>query len=81
MEKLPEQTLAFHNETLRRIKEMPGVDGVSFGAMVPWRDAGVFGPGFEFSADGHVFARRARKILAVGSGRSRRDFSSRWEFH
>jgi hypothetical protein len=22
--------------------------------MVPWRDAGGFGPGFEFSADGHV---------------------------
>jgi putative ABC transport system permease protein len=54
--KTSEQTLAFHNETLRRIKEMPGVDGVSFGAMVPWRDAGVFGPGFEFSADGHVRA-------------------------
>jgi putative ABC transport system permease protein len=22
--------------------------------MVPWRDAGAYGPGFEFSADGHV---------------------------
>ena len=24
--------------------------------MVPWRDAGAFGPGFDFSADGHVRA-------------------------
>jgi putative ABC transport system permease protein len=52
----PEQTNAFYQETMRRIKEMPGVDGVSFGGMVPWRDAGAFGPGFEFSADGHVRA-------------------------
>jgi len=54
--KTPEQTIAFHNETIRRIKEMPGVDGVSFGGNVPWRDAGAFGLGFEFSADGHVRA-------------------------
>jgi putative ABC transport system permease protein len=54
--KTPEQTVAFHTEAIRRIKEMPGVDGVSFGAMVPWRDAGSYGPGFEFSADGHVRA-------------------------
>jgi len=54
--KTPEQTSAFYRETIRRIKEMPGVDGVSFGGMVPWRDAGAFGPGFEFSADGHVRA-------------------------
>jgi putative ABC transport system permease protein len=54
--KTPEQTIAFHNETLRRIREMPGVDGVSFGGNVPWRDAGTFGFGFEFSADGHVRA-------------------------
>ena len=52
----PEQTIAFYNETIRRIKEMPGVDGVSIGTIVPWRDAGGFGPGFEFSADGHVRA-------------------------
>jgi putative ABC transport system permease protein len=52
----PEETNAFYQETMRRIKEMPGVDGVSFGGMVPWRDAGAFGPGFEFSADGHVRA-------------------------
>ncbi len=51
-----EQTIAFYNETIRRIKELPGVDGVSIGTLIPWRDAGAFGPGFEFSADGHVRA-------------------------
>jgi putative ABC transport system permease protein len=54
--KTPEQILGFYNETIRRIKELPGVDGVSVGSQVPWRDAGNFGPGFEFSADGHVKA-------------------------
>ncbi len=52
--KTPEQILGFYNEAMRRIKELPGVDGVSVGSQVPWRDAGAFGPGFEFSADGHV---------------------------
>jgi hypothetical protein len=32
------------------------VDHVSFGSEIPWRDAGGFGPGFEFSADGFVKA-------------------------
>jgi ABC-type antimicrobial peptide transport system permease subunit len=39
-----------------RIAELPGVDSVAVGSTVPWRDAGNFGPGFEFSADGHVRA-------------------------
>ena len=52
--KTPEQILGFYTEAMRRIKELPGVDGVSVGSQVPWRDAGNFGPGFEFSADGHV---------------------------
>jgi predicted permease len=50
----PEQILSFYNETLRRIKDLPGVDAVSAGMVTPWRDAGTFGPGFQFSADGHV---------------------------
>jgi ABC-type antimicrobial peptide transport system permease subunit len=32
------------------------VDKTAFGILVPWRDAGTFGPGFQFSADGHVRA-------------------------
>ena len=52
--KPPEQIINFYNEALRRIHELPGVDGVATGTIVPWRDAGSFGPGFQFSADGHV---------------------------
>jgi ABC-type antimicrobial peptide transport system permease subunit len=39
---------------MRQIAALPGVDRVAVGTVVPWRDAGVFGPGFQFSADGHV---------------------------
>jgi predicted permease len=52
----PDQIIAFYKETLRRISEVPGVDRVALGTQVPWRDKGVLGPGFEFSADGHVKA-------------------------
>jgi putative ABC transport system permease protein len=50
----PEPVLNFYREALRRIGELPGVDRVAVGTTVPWRDAGNFGPGFEFSADGYV---------------------------
>jgi predicted permease len=52
----PDQIAGFYKESMRRITELPGVDRVAFGAVVPWRDAAVFGPGFEFSADGYVRA-------------------------
>jgi putative ABC transport system permease protein len=52
----PDQIVGFYKETTRRIKELPGVDGVAVGTAVPWRDAGDFGFGLEFSADGHVRA-------------------------
>src|SRR5260370_1910648 len=55
-ERTADQILGFYNETIRRITELPGVDRVAVGTVVPWRDAGSFGPGFEFSADGHVRA-------------------------
>jgi len=54
--KTPDQISGFYKESMRRITELPGVDRVAFGIMVPWRDAGSFGPGFQFSADGHVSA-------------------------
>ena len=41
---------------MRRITELPGVERVAVGTAVPWRDAGVFGPGFQFSAEGYVRA-------------------------
>jgi putative ABC transport system permease protein len=54
--KTPEQIVGFYKETLRRISALPGVDGVATGTVVPWRDAGILGPGFGFTADGHVKA-------------------------
>jgi putative ABC transport system permease protein len=52
--KQPEQVVDFYRESIRQISALPGVDGVALGTVVPWRDAGSFGPGFQFSADGHV---------------------------
>src|SRR5581483_9707767 len=54
--KTPEQVTSFYQETIRRVSVLPGVDAVAVGTTVPWRDAGNFGPGFQFSADGHVKA-------------------------
>lgn len=49
-----DQVVDFYRETMRRIEELPNVQRVAFGTQVPWRDKGAFGPGFSFSADGHV---------------------------
>jgi predicted permease len=54
--KTPVQVLDFYKETMRRINALPGVDGISFGAFVPWRDGGTFGPGFDFTTEGRVRA-------------------------
>jgi predicted permease len=53
--KTPDQIVGFYRESIRRIAELPGVDRVAVGTVVPWRDDS-FGPGFEFSADGHIRA-------------------------
>jgi putative ABC transport system permease protein len=50
----PEETQGFYKEAMRQIAALPGVDRVAVGTAVPWRDKNVFGPGFQFSADGHV---------------------------
>ncbi|MGH9311075.1 MAG: ADOP family duplicated permease, partial [Vicinamibacterales bacterium] len=50
----PEQTAAFYKEAMRRIAELPGVERVAIGTIVPWRDAGTFGPGFQFSVEGYT---------------------------
>lgn len=52
----PDQIVGFYREAVRRIRELPNVDQVAVGTQVPWRDAGSFGPGFEFSVDGYVRA-------------------------
>ena len=46
--------IAFYEEMTRRIGQLPGVDGVTLGNFVPWRDAGRFGPGVPFAADGYT---------------------------
>ncbi|MFN7994421.1 MAG: ABC transporter permease [Bryobacteraceae bacterium] len=51
-----QQVTSFYKEVIRRINELPGVDRVAVGTVVPWRDAGAYGPGFDFSADGYVRA-------------------------
>ena len=39
-ERPPAQILPFYREVIRRIGELPGVETVAVGTMVPWRDAG-----------------------------------------
>jgi len=41
---------------LRRISELPGVERVAIGTLVPWREAGGFGPGFQFNVEGYAKA-------------------------
>ena len=37
-------------------RSYPGVERVAVGTTVPWRDAGNFGPGFQFSVEGYAKA-------------------------
>jgi predicted permease len=52
--KTPREIVDFYKESIRKIESLPGVDKTAFGISAPWRDAGKFGPGLQFSADGHV---------------------------
>jgi len=52
--KTPREIVDFYKESIRRIEALPGVDKTAFGISAPWRDAGKFGPGLQFSADGQV---------------------------
>jgi putative ABC transport system permease protein len=62
--KTADEIINFYREAIRRIKEVPGVDGVAEGTSVPWRDAGAFGPGLQFTAEGHVRANHDEDPLA-----------------
>jgi putative ABC transport system permease protein len=55
-ERPPDQVATFYKEALRRISELPGVERAAVGTIVPWRDAGTFGPGFQFSVEGYAKA-------------------------
>ena len=50
----PDQVIGFYKEVMRRIGELPGVERVAVGTLVPWRDAGTFGPGFQFTVEGYA---------------------------
>jgi predicted permease len=53
-ERDPKDLAVFYREAMRRIAELPGVERVAIGTAVPWRDAGIFGPGFQFSVAGYA---------------------------
>ena len=50
----PEQVTAFYERDAAAIPPLPGVERVAIGTLVPWREAGAFGPGFQFSAEGYA---------------------------
>jgi len=52
--KTNEQVLDFYKEVIRQVDALPGVSRTAFGGVEPWTDAQNFGPGLQFSADGHV---------------------------
>ncbi len=49
-----EQVLAFYRELRRRAAEVPGVQNVAIGTVVPWRDVTNVGGGLQFSVEGRV---------------------------
>ncbi|HEY2547492.1 MAG TPA: ADOP family duplicated permease [Candidatus Acidoferrum sp.] len=52
--KTDQQVVDFYKESLRRINALPGVSSTAFAVTAPWLDAGDFGPGLQYSGDGHV---------------------------
>jgi putative ABC transport system permease protein len=52
----PHEVARFYKESLRRIGDLPGVERAAIGTTVPWRDAGNFGPGFQFAVEGYAKA-------------------------
>jgi putative ABC transport system permease protein len=48
------EAIDFVERATRRIEELPGVQRVAAGNVVPWRDVGRLGPGFQFAVDGQT---------------------------
>lgn len=51
--KSDDQIVGFYREAMRRVREVPGVDGVALGVLTPWREGGTLGPGLQFTAEGY----------------------------
>jgi putative ABC transport system permease protein len=51
----PDQTRPFYREAVRRISELPGVERVAIGTIVPWREAGAFFAA-QFTVEGYAKA-------------------------
>src|SRR5262245_234111 len=47
----PEEIVPFYREVLRRVSAVPGVERVSIGTAVPWRDKGFFAA--QFTVEGY----------------------------
>jgi len=50
-ERKPAEVATFYKEALRRIRELPGVEQVALGTVVPWRDPGFFAA--QFTVEGY----------------------------
>ena len=50
------QVVDFYKEAMRRVTQLPGVDGVALGTLTPWREGRGFGPGFQFTVEGYTRA-------------------------
>jgi len=48
------QVLDFYKEAIRQVDALPGVSSTAYGLVAPWRDAENFGPGLQYSGDGHT---------------------------
>jgi putative ABC transport system permease protein len=51
-----EQRVAFYQEIMRQIEQLPGVDRVALGSLTPWRDARGQTFGGQFSVEGYARA-------------------------
>ncbi len=49
-----EQVVGFYKEAMRKVHDLPGVDGVALGVLTPWREGGQFGPGLQFTGEGYA---------------------------
>jgi predicted permease len=48
------KAIDFVERAVLRIEQLPGVERVAVGNLVPWRDAGTFGPGVQFAVEGYT---------------------------